>query len=294
MRSGDIASSRFGLGALAFALLVPALLGLPRTARAQDIDACIAASEQARALRKKENLIDQRTAFSQCAADTCPAQISSYCRQRLAELNKAIPSLYLVAKDGSGRDLAEVKLTIDGSPRADPLDGTAIELNPGKHTFVFEARGQAPVAREFVLVEGERDRRETIVIGQPPPSPATPATTDRSGGEGTQKTLALVVGGAGVATLIAGGIFGALAITAHNDYEKNCGSNIGAPAGYCNNQGVSGEQDTATKGNLSTIFLIGGGVLAATGTLWYVLAPSARSDVSVGVGPGALTLRARF
>jgi hypothetical protein len=293
-----MASSKFDLGALAFILAIPAVVGVPRVAHAQDIDACIGASEKAQALRKKMNLIDERAELSQCAASACPDQVSSHCRERLAEVNKAIPSIILVAKDGSGGDFVEVKLTIDGAPRADHLDGTAVALNPGKHTFVLEAAGQEPVTRDFVLVEGERDRRETIVIGQPPPSlapvPAKVASADQPSGDSTQKTLALVVAGVGVAALIAGGTLGALTITARNDYEQNCGSNIGAPPGSCNKQGVSGEQDTATKGNLSTVFLIGGGVLAATGTVWFLLAPRAPSGVSVGLGPMALTLRTQF
>jgi hypothetical protein len=35
-------------------------------------------------------------------------------------------------------------------------------------------------------------------------------------------------------------VSGILALSAHNSYEHNCGSAIGAPAGACNEQGVQG------------------------------------------------------
>jgi hypothetical protein len=279
------------IGALVLAFA--SVLG-PQIAHAEDIDICISASEKAQALRKKMSLIDARAALSQCAASTCPDQVSAYCRQRLEEVNKAIPSIVLVAKDGAGRDLTAVKLSIDGAPHSDHLDGTAIELNPGQHTFVLEAPGEAPVTRDFVLVEGERDRRENVVIGQPPPAGLPKAAgAEQSSGSG-QKTAALVVGAVGVASLIGGGVLGVLSMSAHNSYEQNCGSNIGAPAGFCNATGKNGESDASMKGNLATGFLIGGGVLAAAGTVWYFVVPSRKSDVTVGLGPLAVTVQGTF
>ncbi|HWZ88025.1 MAG TPA: hypothetical protein VNW92_04225, partial [Polyangiaceae bacterium] len=181
---------------------------------------------------------------------------------------KAIPSIVLVAKDGAGHDLVGVKLTIDGSPYDGHPDGSAIELNPGQHTFVFQVAGQEPVTRDFILNEGERDRRETIVVGTAPAqgsSKVTQAVPIENAEENSHRTLAFVMAGAGAASLIAGGVFGLMSISAHNGYEKNCGSNIGAAPGQCNENGVTGEKDAATKGNLATGFVIGGSVLAAAG-----------------------------
>jgi hypothetical protein len=278
------------IGALVLAFA--SVLG-PRIAHAEDIDTCISASEKAQALRKKMSLIDARAALSQCAASTCPDQVSTYCRQRLAEVNKAIPSIVLVAKDGAGHDLTAVKVSIDGAPQLDHLDGTAIELNPGQHTFLLETQGEAPVTRDFVLVEGEHDRRETVVIGQPPPPPPK-AGGEKPSGDGGQKTLPLIVAGVGAAALVGGGVLGLLSMSAHNSYEQNCGSNIGAPSGYCNATGKNGEADAALKGNLATGFLIGGGVIAAAGVVWYFVVPSKRNDVTVGVGPMAVSIQGKF
>jgi hypothetical protein len=285
-------------------LLFAAVLGGPSLARAQDIDACIDASEKALSQRKAEKLIDARASLSKCAASTCPDAVSASCRQRLADVIRAIPGIVFVTRDGSGADLAAVKLSIDGAVYADRLDGRVIELDPGEHDFRFEVAGQAPVAQRFVLHEGERNRREIVVIGgvstapaagqtESPAAVAEPKPSSQTDGGG-QRTAALVVAGVGVAGLITGGVFGGLSMSAHNTYELNCGSNIGAPPGQCNAQGVSGESDAATKGTIATALLIGGGVLTAAGAAWYFLAPSGPKSVQVGVGLGAITLRGEF
>jgi hypothetical protein len=273
-------------------LLLASALTEANLARAQDIDACIEASAKARTLRKARKLIDARTSLSRCSASACPDAVGSFCRQRLAEVVREIPSIVFVAKDGRGRDLAAVKLSIDGAVFADHLDGSSIELDPGEHVFRFEYAGQEPVVERFVLREGEHDRRETILIG-PGPTPTSEADSQTERAD-TQRTIALVVTGAGVAGLITGGVFGALTISAHNEYEQDCGSNIGAPPGQCTAQGFRGEGDAANKGNLATAFFIAGGLATAAGAVWYFLAPSGRKDVRVGIEIGGFVVSGEF
>jgi hypothetical protein len=285
-------------------LLFAAVLAGPSIARAQDIDACIDASEKALSLRKAEKLIDARASLSKCAASTCPDAVSASCRQRLADVIRAIPGIVFVTRDGSGADLAAVKLTIDGAAYADRLDGRVIELDPGEHAFRFEVAGEPPVVQRFVLHENERNRRETIVVGGVPIAPAEgqpdssaavaePRPSDRAD-SGAQRTGALVLAGVGVAGLITGGVFGGLSISAHNGYQQDCGSNIGAPPGQCNAQGVSGESDAATKGTIATAFLIGGAVATVAGAVWYFVAPTGSKSVQVGVGPGSIVVGGEF
>jgi hypothetical protein len=305
--------ARQGLASL---FVLAAMTGAANLAHAQDTDACINASEKAVALRKADKLMEQRAALSTCAASSCPDAVRSSCQQRLAQANQAIPSIVFLAKDGSGGDLVAVKLTIDGAAYADHLDGGAIALNPGEHEFRFEVAGQPPAVKRFVMHQGEQNRREVVVLGAAPipaaemaPSasaaPATPpeastpaaaATADQGAPSrgGRQRTLGLVVGSVGVASLAAGAIFGGLSIAAHGSYEKNCGSNIGAPAGLCNSQGVSGESDAATKGTLSTVFFIAGGVATVAGGALFFSSPKGATSSQVGVGPGTLVVKGQF
>lgn len=298
---------------LAFCLAVAASQAVTTVAAAQDMDACISASEKATASRKGGKLMDARASLSKCAAASCPDAVRTSCQQRLVEMNRAIPTIVFATKDGSGRDVTGVKLTVDGAVYADRLGGSAIALDPGEHDFRFDAAGQTLVKR-LVLRQGEQGRREEVVIGaaakppataQPAAAPAAtaPATTSAPsrGPDGAERgqalrTTGLVVGSVGLAALATGAVFGALSLIAHNDYEKNCGSNIGpgVPSGSCNAQGASGEQDAANKGDLSTVFLVGGAAALAAGAALYFLAPSGASDVQVGIGPGQLLVMGRF
>ena len=255
------------------------------------MDACIAASEKAVTLRKTEKLIEERAALSVCAASSCPDEIKSSCGQRLGQVTQTIPTIVFLAKDGSGRDLTAVSLAVDGAPRSDHIDGSAIELDPGEHEFTFQAAGQPPVVQRFVLHQGELNRRETIVIGPVLAAPTPDASS--SGGPAWGRTAGLVAGGVGVASLVVGTIFGGLALSAHSSYEQSCGANIGAPPGQCNAAGVSGQSDASTKATVSTIFFIGGGVAAAGGAALFFFMPKSAST-QVGVGPGSVTLSGRF
>src|ERR1019366_8465548 len=96
------------------------------------------------------------------------------CTKRLDELEKAQPTIIFRAKDASGQDVSAVKVTVDGRPLADKLDGTALPVDPGDHVFTFTTADQPPVTKTFVIGSGEKERREPVIFGGAPASP-TPA-----------------------------------------------------------------------------------------------------------------------
>jgi hypothetical protein len=299
----------------AWLLAVVGVLCASEVARAENTDACIAASEKALSLRKAQKLVAARTALSTCAASSCPDPVRVSCQQRLAEVNQAIPSIVFFAKDGAGHDLDEVKITIDGKPYADRLGGIAIVLDPGEHEFRFEVVGEEPVVRRFVLHQTEQNRRESILIGPsespapalvPPPTASKQAVTppesagaESQGGEGSitgrgQRTAGVVVGIVGGVALGAGAVLGLLSWSAHKSYEQDCGSSIGAPPGLCTAQGVSGEKNAATEGTLATAIIAGGGVAAAAGLVLNLTAPSGPAHAQLGLAPGGIVWSGRF
>jgi len=283
-------------------LLLAAALVVPTSAaRAQDTGACIAASESALALKKADKLMDARRQLSLCAAPSCPDVVKGSCEKRLAEVSQAIPSIVLFATDATGNDLTAVKLSIDGAAYADRLDGRAIELDPGEHELRLEVAGQPPTVKRLVLHQGEQGRRESVVVGPPPaatpvPPPAASIAADAEPSPGgTQRTIGWIVGGVGVAGLTAGGVFGLLAISAHNSYEQHCGNNIGAPSSNdCDSTGRSGQSDASTKATLSTVFFVGGGVAATAGMTLLLTAPKSITGTQVGVGPDGIVVQGRF
>lgn len=282
-------------------LLLPVALAAPASvARAQDTDACIAANEAAVARKKADKLIEARKQLSVCASPSCPDVVRTSCERRLGEVGQAIPSLVVFATDAAGNDLTAVKVLIDGVAYADRLDGNAIELDPGEHELRFEVAGHPPTVKRVFMLEGERGRRESVVVGLPPAPPLPPGIVPGAGAEpirpdgGSRRTLGWIVGGVGAAALATGGVFGVFAIRAHDSYEQQCGASIGAPAGSCNSQGVTGHDDAATKATISTVFFVVGGVAAAAGVTLVLTAPRSVTTARVGVGPGGVVVQGGF
>jgi hypothetical protein len=278
-------------------LVVPAVLLLsPATARAQDTDsACIAASESAIALHKAGKLIDARKALADCSASVCPDPVRASCQQRLPEADHAIPTVVFQVRDAAGNDLAAVQLTMDGRPLAERV-GAALTLDPGPHTFTFEAQGLPAVTKTLVLVEGVKDRSEVVVLGAPPPPPTPPtppaAETAPPGGRGdAQRTIGFVVAGVGIAGVAVGSVFGLMASSKWNTAQADNSS--------------SDEQSASGLATASTIAFVAGGVAVAAGAVLWLTAPSGRVTAaspasawtivpSPAPGGGGMVLRGGF
>ena len=287
-----------------FALTSAALLGTGKPVNAADptIAECLAANDKSIALRNEHKLLAARTQLLVCAAASCPGEVRKECLRRIDLVNASLPTVVIEAKDGAGNDLTAVKVTMDGDVLAEKLDGSALSLDPGAHTFTFELAGQPPITRQLVIREGQKDRREVLQFGAPAATPATTATPAAKGpatssiessvdqvsssSGGSQKTFALVAAGVGVVGIGVGTIFGLSAMSKQDEANAKC-------PGACSDQaGVDLWNDARTAGNISTVGFIVGGVGLATGAiLWLTAKPSRKTSVHADVGPGTLQIR---
>ncbi len=275
-------------------LAVLGVLALPGVARADLTKAqCIAANSSAQDLRRDRKLAEAREQLRICGDPSCPEIVRADCTKRLDELDAAQPTIVFDAKDGHGGDLTVVKVSIDNKPLVERLDGAALRVDPGEHTFTFEIAGQPPVSQRLVLKEGEKERHERIVIGGPAagapgggatsPAPAVGASADQgAGGKSSQKWIGVGVAAAGVAGLAVGGVFGVLTGSAISQQKSDCAS-----ASSCSNYAAaSSDHSTWTRdGTISTIAFVAGGVLLAGGALLFFTAPSSSET------PAAATAR---
>ena len=302
-------SWRRGLGALA---CVGAMtLAAPAHADASK-EQCIDANDRAQSLRRAGDFAGTRQLLRRCAERTCPALVRDDCAQRLDELDRAQPTIVFdVHDEATGKDVVAVKITIDGKPFADSLDGRALPVDPGPHTFVFEVPGQAPTTERVTVREGEKGRHESVAVGSlpvesasaaapsqtpPPDTSASPPDSRAAAGSNAWTVVGIVTTVAGAAALAGGGVAGILASIAKTNYEKNCGANIKAPsASDCNSAGVQGHGDAASKATWSTALFIGGGVAAAAGITIWVAAPKRQEGrAAVTFVPGGVSLSGSF
>jgi hypothetical protein len=280
-----------------------ALAAAPRPARAADPTTadCLAASESSLSMRNDHKLRAARAQLLVCSAASCPGDIRAECIRRVGDINAAMPTIVFEVKDAAGNDLTAVKVIMDSEPIAERLEGIALSIDPGEHAFTFEASGQPSVQQRFVIREGEKDRRQRVVIGAPvepavaatpDAAPGTPAVVETSGRTplGSQRIAAIAAAGAGVVGVALGAVFGLQAISKHHDAAQAC------PDRQCPDQhGVDLWNDAVSAGNVSTVaFIVGAAGLAGGAILWFTARPAASEAApatTVGIGPGSLVLR---
>jgi hypothetical protein len=267
-------------GTFAFMVLAAAAAAvtLAPAARADDA-ACIAASEQSIPLRQQGKLHEALKVLAVCADAACPGEVKAECAKRIETIKGTMPTLILGAKDGLGNDLTAVTVIVDGAPLPGALDGQALALDPGEHTFRFELAGQPPVEKKIVLRQGEKERRESVVLGPPgglvKPPPAAPSFWT------PRRTLAVVSAGLGVVGIGIGAAFGAFALSSQSREKSDCsGSSTASCPSYP--QGLSDYNIAQKDATGATVGLVLGGALAATGVvLWFTAPRQGRPPASV-------------
>lgn len=207
----------------ALILVLSAALGAARAGHAGDPASasqkavCVAAYGDGQKARDEGKLRAAKAAFEVCAADACPDVTKKDCTIWHGEVEAALPSLSFVVKDAAGADVNALTVTMDGEALATRLDGKAIPVDPGTHTFRFEKAGEAPVVREVLVREGEKARKVEVVIGAV--AGPTPGAGAGSGGISPATWVLAGVGGAG---LVVFGVLGGLGLSAKSDAEATC------------------------------------------------------------------------
>ncbi|MBK8216133.1 MAG: hypothetical protein IPK71_20580 [Myxococcales bacterium] len=128
---------------------------------------------------------------------------------------------------------------IDGDAYGETSLSAGVLVNTGTRTVRIEAPGKKPLElKKRIEDEGKTDRLEVPkledlpVAKAPPPGPAAGPSLeelDRVAGQRALRTTGFVIGGLGIATGIAGGVFGVLAITKNQAAADVC-ADTGDPA----------------------------------------------------------------
>ncbi|OJY17386.1 MAG: hypothetical protein BGO98_00335 [Myxococcales bacterium 68-20] len=282
-------------GSFAFGVLLTA------TDVSADVQACLAASEQGQHARAAGKLREAREHFVVCGGAGCPALVRQDCAQWNSELAQALPTVVFGARDEQGRDLFDVLVSMDGETIVKKLDGKAVTVDPGKHTFRFEAEG-FPVVSETVLIkEGERARVVDVMFEREGDAETEVAPAGRKKGHTPYPWIVVGIGAVGVAA-------GAVLIATAPARPANCDASTEmcsrvpgqSEAAFRKNQEDAGSADSQPL--LGYIVAGSGLALVAGGLLWHFLEPtgSKRPSTALRVMPwttgrsSGVTLGARF
>ncbi|MCU0689967.1 MAG: hypothetical protein MUF54_01065 [Polyangiaceae bacterium] len=275
--------SRPARGILPAFLGTLAASGLASTASADDKAACLESYVEAQRLKKDSSYIAARDKLIVCSHDACPAAIRSECVQWLAEVDRALPSVVVLAKDHDGHDIVDVRVTVDGEPFLERAEGKAIPIDPGVRTFRFEASGFQTQERQVVVRASVQDRviavaltRQTAAGPAPPAASDAPTTADPAADSSPSRAVpapAYVLGGVGVVGLAGFGAFAWRFSGQRSDLE-GCKP-------FCSQTDI----DAADRSRKVAFVSLGVGVVAlGAATVLYATRPEVRDDSRVAAG----------
>jgi hypothetical protein len=290
--------------------LFTALHAFPLTkARADEKQRCIAASEQGQELRDSGKYRLAREAFGACARSSCPSLVRRDCGNWQAELEESWPSLIVAANDGTGNDLVDVRVLLDGAPLLTKLDGQPARIDPGEHVLRCEADGYRAAEERVVVRAGEKGRvvrlqlvplraaPATIAAGDRAPAAPSGASGESTNAAGTKRTSAYVFGAISLTAFVSEAYFGLTGISDRNALMASpC-----AQSATCSPGSVD---SIRTKFTVADISLGVGLASAALATYLYLTSarsepkdPSAHSalvDFTPLSGGGAATMTRRW
>jgi hypothetical protein len=173
-------------------------------------------------------------------------------------------------------------------------------VDPGHHVIDVTAPGKKPFHQEVdVAGQAAAARVDVALEDAPAPPPennvvvktviAPPPPQDAGRGNGV-RIVGLTTAGVGVASVVVGAIFGAMAIGKKSDAANNCTPDLST----CNVAGKASIDDAFTFASISTVTFIAGGVLAALGVTVFLVAPHAKDTVAVSMGPMGVSVGGRF
>jgi len=213
------------------ALLCAAAATAPRDARADEKEACVAASDQAQTFRDDGKYRQARAALLTCARDVCPGIVRKDCEKWLGDLDSLQPTVVIGARDPKGRDIVDVRVFIDGNKIVDRLNGKPMQVDPGDHIFRYESPGVAVLEEHVVVRVGEKNRFLTAQLkpltgeisapAPPPPPPTPPGGEPQPEEAGSTPFVAYTIGGLGVFAL---GSFTFFGMTGKSDVSDLRGS----------------------------------------------------------------------
>jgi serine/threonine-protein kinase len=220
-------------------------------------------------------------------------------------VDKATPTVVFVVIDSVGAERSDVRITMDGQPLVATLDGKAIPLDAGAHSFVFESTSGEASGRTLLLHEGEKDRRERVVLSASRTEPTArnperaggsqsniePTTTESAASTGnSQRLIGLVLGSTGVVGLVVGSVLGLVSKSTYNHaLSSECGTAVGfAQPKACSQSGYNDVQSAYGQATASTIAFVAGAALVGGGAYFYLSAPKGE-QISVGPSLGPRT-----
>jgi hypothetical protein len=240
-------------------------------------DECVESFSRAQDSRERGQLSEAKRLFLHCAQSSCPTLLQSDCAKYGDDLDRTVPSLSFSARSGSGEDIADAQVFVDGVPLASRIDdGKAHDVNPGKHSVRF-VRGKEEASVNIIVAVGEKNRNVSVVLTGVVETEGKPQILNQREvptHSASRSVAPLVIAGIGGVAVAAGAIVASVGLsripTVCTTSPRECAAPPGDPA--------FGEAKSAIDfANMGVGVAIGGAALSALAIIWYIsLSPSER------------------
>ena len=213
------------------------------------------------------------------------AEVSAQVASRRDELRARIPQLTIAR--GRGGEYATVSL--DGVTLGSSSIGLKLPVDPGPHSVEARAPGYQPFRASIDLAERDSKKIEVTLepvptpqVGSDPTAPSGPSGAIDTGSPSTSP-LPYIVGGAGVASLAAGGVFFLLRQSAIHSLDDQCTL---PPGRTCPESAQSTFDHGRTYNALMNVTLGVGVVGVGVGTALWLTRPKSPSSATLAIAPG--------
>jgi hypothetical protein len=224
------------------------------------------------------------------------ADVAENAPPRAAALRKRVAVVNLVVK---GR-LSHSRILMDGAPVAAALIGSAIPVDPGRHTVELQTKGKIVFSKDLDLEEKNQATVDIEVndVDPPPPPPIVPKVSTSARPPqpdvpeaNPSKLPAALVGTVGILGFIGAGVFLGLRESTIAEVGATCSE--GGKQCDPDLEPVAGDGEKYTTA-VTALTIVGGVGLATAGVLWIVSLPPSKDDpakTKLGLAPTPTGLR---
>jgi hypothetical protein len=243
---------------------------------------CAQSFEQAQRLRNDSQYLAANQELLKCANPKCGDALFQECSKLYGEIQAAIPSVVFEAR-ADDQEVVDVTVTLGDRQLTQLLDGKPVLIDPGSHTFKFEATDKTPVEKTVVVRAGEKYRQIAVMFESKNPKPvvampALPPPVPPTSHARHVPIGSYVLGGVGVLALGGFAVFRAVGSGDYDHLQSNCAPNCSAS-----------EIDKVKQKYLISNVALGVGAAAFVGALvLFVVQPqqSSGADTAFMVSPG--------
>lgn len=172
-------------------------------------EACTVSYESAQQHMRTGALLQSRNELDLCTSN-CPRSLAQDCESWRDEVVREIPTLNVEIQETAGTVLRGVHVVIDGVSRTEPLTGTPIEVDPGKHSLVFEDSNHRHVEISVDVPSGKKGYSVVVRFPVDPPRqvPLPPPQVPATIAVRRPSPVYYVIGGLGLAGVTVGAALG--------------------------------------------------------------------------------------